>query len=119
MRIIMRVVILSAMLFAAPQVLACDYPQRVGIPDGATVTKKVMIDGQRTVKSYMADMNEYLSCIESAEQETVAGNDNLDEDAKQQRIAMFNKKYNAAVEAMNLIAEQFNAQVRTYKDRSQ
>jgi hypothetical protein len=28
---------------------------------------------------------------------------------------MFNKKYNAAVEEMNLVAEEFNIQVRTYK----
>jgi hypothetical protein len=29
---------------------------------------------------------------------------------------MFNKKYNAAVEQMNLVAEEFNVQVRAYKD---
>ncbi|MBT8091640.1 MAG: hypothetical protein KJN77_01300 [Gammaproteobacteria bacterium] len=118
MTIITRVAILSAMLFASPQALACDYPQRAGIPDGATATKEEMIDGQREVKSYMAAMEEYLSCIESAEQDTVAGNDGLDEDARQQRIAMFNKKYNAAVDEMNLVAAEFNIQVRAYKERN-
>ena len=31
---------------------------------------------------------------------------------------MFNKKYNAAVEEMNLVAEEFNIQVRAYKDQN-
>lgn len=99
--------------------LACDYPQRTEVPNGNSATKEEMIEGQRNVKSYMAAMEEYLACIESAEQETIAGSDDLDEEQKQQRIAMFNKKYNAAVEEMNLVAESFNAQVRAYKDRSQ
>jgi hypothetical protein len=107
------------MLLAAPLAVACDYPQRASVPDGATATKEEMIQGQRSVKSYMAAMEEYLSCIESAEQETVAGNDNLDEDARQQRIAMFNKKYNAAVDEMNLVAAEFNMQVRAFKEHSE
>lgn len=76
-----------------------------------------MIEGQRGVKSYMGAMENYLSCIEAAEQETVASTDNGDEETKQQRIEMFNKKYNAAVEEMNLVAEEFNMQVREYKKR--
>jgi len=117
---LLQLLLATACVFGAPLALSCDYPERTSVPDGNTATKDQMVDGQRSVKSYMAAMEAYLSCIESAEQETVAGgNGNLGEDAKQQRIAMFNKKYNAAVEEMNLIAEQFNAQVRAYKDRSQ
>ena len=78
-----------------------------------------MIDGQRGIKDYLASMEEYLACIEAAEQETVAGLDATGETTKQQRIEMFNKKYNAAVEEMNLVAEEFNVQVRAYKQRDQ
>ena len=117
MKDISHTLILLAVLFAAPVALACDYPQRASVPNGATATKEEMINGQRDVKSYMAAMEEYLSCIEAAEQETVAGNE-LDEDARQQRIAMFNKKYNAAVDEMNLVAAEFNIQVRAYKERN-
>ena len=115
---LLQLLVATACVLGAPLALSCDYPQRTNVPDGNTATKDEMVDGQRNVKSYMAAMEAYLSCIETAEQETVAGGD-LGEGAKQQRIAMFNKKYNAAVEEMNLIAEQFNAQVRAYKDRSQ
>lgn len=114
-----KIIIAAAMLVAAPLAFACDYPHRADLPDGASASKDEMIAGQRGVKSYMAAMEEYLSCIEDAEQETVAASDDSDEEAKQQRIAMFNKKYNAAVEEMNLVAEEFNIQVRAYKERSQ
>lgn len=115
----LQALLTTVLVLGAPCALACDYPARTDVPNGSSATKEEMIQGQRDVKSYMAAMEEYLACIESAEQETVAGGDDLDEEQKQQRIAMFNKKYNAAVEEMNLIAETFNAQVRAYKDRSQ
>ena len=119
MNIITRSLITVVLLLSVPLALACDYPQRVGVPNGTTATKEEMIEGQRGVKDYIASMEEYLACIEAAEQETVAGFVESDEATKQQRIEMFNKKYNAAVEEMNLVAEEFNVQVRAYKQRSQ
>jgi len=107
-----------AILFAAQGVFACDYPQRVDVPDGATATKDDMIAGQKGVKSYMASMEEYLTCIEADEAQRVLGARDLDDDTKRQQEEMFNKKYNAAVEEMNLVAEEFNMQVRAYKDRN-
>jgi hypothetical protein len=114
-----QAVLAMILVLGAPFASACDYPARTDVPNGNSASKDEMIQGQRDVKLYMAAMEEYLACIETAEQETVAGSDDLDEEQKQQRIAMFNKKYNAAVEEMNLVAEQFNAQVRAYKDRDQ
>lgn len=116
---ISKIVICAILILSAPLSFACDYPHRADVPDGSTATKEEMIAGQRSVKAYMGAMEAYLSCIESAEQETVAGTDQMDEDAKQQRIEMYNKKYNAAVDEMNLVAEEFNLQVRAYKERSQ
>jgi hypothetical protein len=107
-----------AMLFAAQGALACDYPQRIDVPIGATATKDDMIAGQKGVKTYMAAMEEYLACIEDEEAQAVLGLGDVDKDAKRQREEMFNKKYNAAVEEMNLVAEEFNVQVRAYKDRN-
>ena len=113
-------ILLAATLFLSTSAaLACDYPHRADVPDGTTATKQQMIEGQRGVKAYMSAMEEYLSCIETAEQETVAGADDIDEATKQQRIEMYNKKYNEAVDEMNLVAEEFNEQVRAYKERNQ
>mgnify|MGYP001826268167 FL=1 len=107
-----------ALLFAAQSTFACDYPQRVTVPDGATASKEDMIAGQRGVKSYMASMEEYLSCIEADEAQRVLGLGDVDDGTKRQQEETFNKKYNAAVEEMNLVAEEFNMQVRAYKDRN-
>ena len=104
---------------ATSAAIACDYPHRADVPDGSVASKEEMIEGQRGVKAYMSAMEVYLSCIEAAEQETVAGADDVDESTKQQRIEMYNKKYNAAVDEMNLVAEEFNMQVRAYKERDQ
>ncbi|NNC76424.1 MAG: hypothetical protein HKN77_00595 [Woeseiaceae bacterium] len=112
----MKILISLLTIFAAPLAFACDYPHRVDVPDGTTASKDEMIAGQRAIKSYMSAMDEYLSCIEAAEQETIAA-DEADASDKQQRIEMYNKKYNAAVDEMNLLAEQFNVQVRAYKER--
>jgi hypothetical protein len=113
---IMKTAISVAMLFVAQSAFACDYPARVDMPDGVTASKETMIAGQKDVKAYMAAMDEYLSCIESEEAAAVLSLGEIDEDTKRQREEMFNKKYNAAVEQMNLVAEEFNVQVRAYKD---
>jgi hypothetical protein len=108
-----------ALTFLAHGALACDYPERTDVPDGATATKDEMIAGQRGVKSYMTAMEEYLSCIEAEEAQAVIElGEDADESVKLQRAELFNKKYNAAVEEMNLVAEEFNIQVRAYKARS-
>lgn len=108
-----------AILFIAQGALACDYPQRANVPDGATASKEDMIAGQKGVKSYIADMEEYLACIEAEEAQAMLELGDVDEDTKRQRADLFNKKYNAAVEEMNLVAEEFNVQVRAYKERAQ
>ena len=113
-----RTAVFVTMIFAAQGALACDYPQRVDVPNGATATKDDMIAGQKGVKTYIASMEEYLSCIEANEAQAVLGLGDVDEDTKRQREEMFNKKHNAAVEEMNLVAEEFNMQVRAYKDRN-
>jgi len=107
-----------AMLFIAQGALACDYPQRVDMPNGTTATKDDMIASQKGVKKYMTAMDTYLSCIEADEAQAVIQLGEVDEDTSRQRAEMFNKKYNAAVEEMNLVAEEFNIQVRAYKAKS-
>ena len=113
-----RTAVAVAILFAAQGAFACDYPQRIDMPNGASATKEDMIAGQKNVKTYMTSMEEYLVCIEADEAQAVLEMADVGEDTKRQREDMFNKKYNAAVEEMNLVAEEFNMQVRAYKDRS-
>ena len=107
--------IFAAFLFASPLALACDYPARAKLPNGATASKDDMLAGQKSVKAFMASMEEYLTCIENVEQEAIAALEapNDEELAKLKTANV--KKYNAAVEDMELVAARFNDQVRDYK----
>jgi hypothetical protein len=114
-----RLAVSVAALFLVQGALACDYPERLkNIPDGNSATRDEMIDAKKAVQSYIANMESYLSCIEAEEAQAVIAMGDVEEDEKKQRSETFNKKYNAAVEEMNLVAEKFNVQVRAFKARS-
>jgi len=114
-----RAVVAAIFFLSGPMVLACDYPSRpADLPDGATASKDEMFVGVKAISAYQTTMQEYLDCIEADEIVAVTGMDSVDKEAKQKRSTMFNKKYNAAVDEMTLTVEQFNAQIRAYKQRS-
>jgi hypothetical protein len=116
---------LTKLAFSIPLILvaqaafACDYPERVLVPNGNTATKEEMIAGQRGVKKYVADMETYLDCIvkeESAARDAIG---EMEADQEQEREDMLNKKYNAAVDEMERLAAQFNAEVQAYKAKDE
>jgi len=76
-----------------------------------------MIASQAAVKKYVADMEAYLACIVDEEKSAVAMMENLEPEVEQQRAEMLDKKYNAAVEQMEKMAADFNAEVQAYKAR--
>ncbi len=103
-----------ALIVAAQTALACDYPTRVLVPNGNTATKEEMIEGQRGVKKYVADMEIYLECIVAEEKAARRELGDLEADQEQEREDMLNKKYNAAVDEMERLAAQFNSEVQAY-----
>jgi len=110
-----KITIAAAILFFSPFTFACDYPPRAELPNGATATKDSMLAGQKSVKAYMVEMDEYLACIDSGEKEAVAALiDPTDEELATRETAI-TKKHNAAVDDMELTAAKFNEQVRDYK----
>lgn len=110
---------IAALILAGPLALACDYPKRVDIPNGSAATKDQMIEGQRSVKEYMATMETYLACIEKEEKDTLAAMPDISEEDKAARLDTLTKKYNAAVEEMEMVAARFNEQVRAFKESSE
>ena len=108
---------IAAIVFA-PAAFACDYPERIEIPKGSSATKDEMVAGQKGVKKFMAEMEEYIACIEEEDKQNRAGIEEPDPIVEAQRDEMLVKKHNAAVEDMEIVAAQFNEQVRTYKARS-
>ena len=105
-------------IFGAQSALACDYPQRIKIPNGTTATKEDMLEGQRNVKKFVTEMEVYLECIVDEEKSTRVVMDDISADDEQQREDMLNKKYNAAVDDMERIAAQFNVEVQAYRAKA-
>ncbi len=115
---IIKLICSASILFVTQSALACDYPTRILIPNGSTATKDDMLTGQRGVKTYVGEMEAYLECILEEEKVAIAAIDDMEPEVEQQRQDMMNKKYNAAVDEMERVAAQFNAEVQAYKAKA-
>lgn len=115
----LRITTALSLIALSPAALACDYPTRVDIPDGATATKDDMLTSQRAIKDYMSAMEEYLACIAREEKETIADMPEITEEELAKRDAALTKKHNAAVEEMEILAARFNEAVRAYKEQGE
>lgn len=117
MKTLIKIICTVSVLFAAQSAFACDYPNRVIIPNGGTATKDEMLQGQKGVKTYVAEMEVYLECIVEEEKVARAAIEALQPEDEKQREEAMNKKYNAAVDEMERVAAQFNAEVQAYRAR--
>lgn len=115
MKIFIKLICSVSVLFGMQSALACEYPDRVMIPNGTTATKEDMLEGQRGVKKFVTAMDLYLECIIDEEKMARALVEDLSPDDEQQREDLLNKKYNAAVDEMERLAAQFNVEVQAYK----
>ena len=104
----------SLLFFSTSLALACDYPARPSIPDGATASKDELLAAKNNVQDFIAKVDDYLTCIETAETAAVAELDNPSQEELQRRDEMLNKKFDAANEEKVLLGEQFNQQIRAY-----
>ena len=109
---------LSLALFVAAGSAAaeCKYPAKIDVPNGAQATKDEMLDGQRDMKGYMERMNAYLDCIEAETKAAIKEGEAPEVTAERERL--LSQKHNAAVDEMEKLAAEFNAQVRAYKARN-
>ncbi|MEM7430840.1 MAG: hypothetical protein AAF351_02755 [Pseudomonadota bacterium] len=102
------------LMMAAPMAFACDYPERPTIPDGSTASKEEMITAKNDITAWMTGVDDYLTCIETAEKEAVQAMEDADPADLERRDAMLSKKFDAANEQKVLLGEEFNQQVRAY-----
>ena len=75
------------------------------IPDGNTATQQEMVTAMETIKQYNNDVQTYLKC--------------LDFEARQNQLSPGDQTtlHNAAVSTLTHVADEFNAQVRTFKSK--
>jgi hypothetical protein len=97
----------------------CLYPEASGpIPDGKNATEEEMVNAMQSLKQYDSDVTAYLSCLEMETSARIeAAGEDMTEDQVTQLRAIQVKKHNAAVEALESRATQFNEQVRKFKDK--
>jgi hypothetical protein len=92
---------------------ACAYPEVPSdLPSGDTETQEEMVVAQKAVKSFVADMEAYLACLD-------ADIEALGAEATDEHRLIRDKRYNAAVDVMDATAAEFNQAVRAYKARGQ
>jgi hypothetical protein len=118
MKKLTKLIVATAILAAAPVAFSCDYPTSPEIPDGATAEKDAMIAASKSVKSYQAEMIAYRECLDAevAKAEAEINEDNMDDIAA--RTNAITKKYNASVDAEELVVARFNESVREYKAKA-
>jgi hypothetical protein len=112
-------ILTSTLLFAGQLHAACDYPSRAKMVDGASATKEEMLETQASVKAFKTAMEAYLKCLDTEEKAEVAELDDPSEEELAGRTEALNKKYNAAVEELEIVAAEFNEQVRLFKAQSE
>ena len=89
----------------------CNYPKMdFVIPNGATATMENMVAGQTNVKSYLADMDAYLNCLDD-ELSKISQDLEGYKDIK----GLSDAKYNAAIDEMKEVEGEWNEAVRSYK----
>ena len=116
---IFKVALGCAVLSLPLSSIACDYPDKITVPDGGAATKDELIAAQKAVKQYIADMDNYLECIVEEEKLARQAMDELEPEVEQQREEMLTKKYNAGVDEEKRIEAEWNATVQAYKKRNQ
>jgi hypothetical protein len=73
-----------------------------------------MLAAKAGVSTYIAGVDEYLTCVEAEEKAAVAAMENPDAAELKKRDEMLSKKFDAANDEKALVGEEFNQQVRAY-----
>jgi hypothetical protein len=89
----------------------CKYPRQPEIPNGRTASETELVAAQKEMQAYLAEGNEYISCIGKVEESWGAEAS----DDQKAIIVLFNNK---VVDDMQAVADLFNAAVRAYKGKS-
>jgi hypothetical protein len=92
----------------------CVPPEAPVVPDGATASMEQMLAGQKAVKTFQTANIEYMACLEpkitAAQGEVESGSEDTSAAVKK-----LEERYNEAVSAEEVVAGQFNTEIRAYK----
>jgi len=106
-----------AALAVSPAYANCTYPHAPShIPDGNVATMAQMLKAQKAVRAYNTHMMTYLHCIKhQQDQAIIKASTKLTKKQIKAMEKMEVQKNNAAVDQLQTVANQFNAQVKIYE----
>jgi hypothetical protein len=90
--------VLSACLVSAPAFACVEPDLGAPMPNGATANREEMVSAQKAMRAYDAAVKEYATCLEASGASEIKGN--------------------SAVAKLSKVADQFNAELRTFKKRN-
>lgn len=114
----MRMLMLAigiATVTASPDVVACERPDDIRIPDGKTATEKEMLAADAGYRRFMDDMRSYQACLAADADQRRPHSE--DREALRQYENTYVARHNAASEAMVHATEEFNKAIDEYKAR--
>jgi hypothetical protein len=86
----------------------CEAAELPQVPDGEFAPMQEMVEGQAAVREFMEQSDGYLDCLSEIIDE---------EDLSDEQHARVVREHNRMVTLMEQLAEDFNAQVRTFRER--
>jgi len=112
MQKIVPAVISLVLLALAPVAAAeaCSYPKSPPVPNGETVTEAEMREAQKNVRAFVAAAEAYLACLSSIEE-------NAAEPLTTRQAEINVARYNAMVDEMHRVSDEYNVAVRIFKAR--
>jgi hypothetical protein len=75
-----------------------------------------MVEAQKAVKQFDADITAYTACLDMELEAALAADPTLDEARKNELVVMQAKKNNAAVDHATAVAGRFNEQLHAYQE---
>ena len=88
----------------------CSVPTRPEIPNGRNATEEEMLEAQRMLKTYLADGDSFINCLEGLETKWGAS----ESDEQRAVIVIF---HNRMVDEMQSTGDLFNQAVRAFKGK--
>jgi hypothetical protein len=97
--LLIKGVVLTMGVVAGSAYAACPEPAAVtDVPKGATATRDDMMAAQRAIKAYDTAVKAYTECLQQSGENPAKGND--------------------AIDKLTKIAQQFNNELRTFKEKN-
>lgn len=107
-----------ACLVAGTAQATCIYPRKPDkVPDGNTATREEMVEAQKAVQQFDADVAAYNACLDM-EMAAYEKSGQYDPTRLEELRAIQAKKNNAAVDEVQAVADAMNEQIRVYNQRN-